>query len=61
MPLLEVFVMRGSPPSYAVLALLKELKIPYKATELDYFGGDQFKEDFTKVRSTQPSKVDFFN
>jgi glutathione S-transferase len=50
MPLLEVFVMRGSPPSYAVLALLKEMKIPYKATELDYFGGDQFKEDFTKVR-----------
>jgi len=49
MPIMEVFVMHGSPPSYAVKALLKEMKIPFKATELDYFGGDQFKPEHVKV------------
>ncbi|XP_059476448.1 glutathione S-transferase 1-like isoform X2 [Neocloeon triangulifer] len=48
MPVLEVFYMRASPPSYAVLALLKHTKTPYKATELDYFGGQQFTEEHAK-------------
>ncbi|XP_065339528.1 glutathione S-transferase 1-like [Cloeon dipterum] len=48
MPVLEVFMMKGSPPSYAVLALLKEIKTPYKATELSFFDGDHLKEEHAK-------------
>jgi len=59
MPNLEVFTMRGSPPSYAVTALLKEMEIPFKATVLSYFGGDQFKPEHVKVISINNLEVSF--
>ncbi|XP_059486283.1 glutathione S-transferase 1-like [Neocloeon triangulifer] len=45
---LEVFMMAGSPPSSAVLALLAEIKVPFQSTELDYFNGDHLTEEFAK-------------
>jgi hypothetical protein len=49
MPILEIFMMRASPPSYAAMATLKQLRIPFKATEINYFEGEQFGEAHIKV------------